>query len=384
MVFDVANMVSTGITGGVFVLYKVGELFCGAGGLALGAKNAKLIDTYGNEYGCRIVWANDMDHWACETYRYNIGAHVIEGRVEDLDFNELEPIDGLLFGFPCNDFSVVGEHKGFDGRYGPLYKYGVKAIEAHNPIWFLAENVSGIASANEGKAFVQILQDLSLAGRHGYRVTAHLYKFEEYGVPQMRHRVIVVGIRKDLGLTFRVPAPTTPQRFITAAEALEGVEKVKLNNERTRHSKRTVEMLKHIPPGGNAWHPNVPEELRLNVKNCRLSNIYRRLEPDKPAPTITARGGGGTHGYHWEEPRALTNRERARLQTFPDDFLFLGPKEEVRSQIGMAVPPRAAQVIVEAILKTLAGIEYEYVEAKWAVDHTNQVSLPLVMDGVVA
>lgn len=347
--------------------YRVGELFAGAGGLALGAKRARVTDMNGIDHSCRIVWANDSDHWACETYRRNIGGYVIEAPVQSLDFKMLEPIDALLFGFPCNDYSVVGEHKGLDGEYGPLYSYAVKAIDTHNPIWFLAENVSGLTSANEGRAFRTILNELTRAGAYGYNVVAHLYKFEEYGVPQMRHRIILVGIRRDLNLTFRVPAPTTPDRYVTAGEALAGVEMVKLNNERTRHSKRTVELLSHIPPGENAWYPGIPEHLRLNVKNCRLSHIYRRLHPDMPAPTVTARGGGGTHGYHWAEPRALTNRERARLQTFPDDFEFIGPKEAVRSQIGMAVPPKVAQLLIEAVLKTLAGIPYPSVEAHWSM-----------------
>ncbi|WP_224653695.1 DNA cytosine methyltransferase, partial [Escherichia coli] len=98
------------------------------------------------------------------------------------------------------------------------------------------------------------------------------------------------------------------------------------------------------------------------VKGARLSSIYKRLDPNKPAYTVTGSGGGGTHMYHWEEPRALTNRERARLQTFPDDFVFEGSKEEVRKQIGMAVPPEGAQIVFEAILKTFAGIDYDSVE----------------------
>lgn len=356
-------------------IYRVGELFCGAGGLAVAAKMARVVDSRGRTYRCRSVWANDIDHWACATYRHNIGGRVIEGPVQELDFEKLEPIDGLMFGFPCNDYSVVGEHKGLHGDYGPLYTYGVKALNVHKPLWFLAENVSGLSSANEGEAFIRILEDLKSAGP-GYKVTAHLYRFEDYGVPQMRHRVILVGFRADLDLTFRVPKPTTLGHPVTAAEALQGVENVRFNNEQTRHSKRTVKLLSYIPPGENAWYPGVPEELRLNVRGYHMSAIYRRLHPDRPAYTITAKGGGGTHGYHWKEPRALTNRERARLQTFPDDFEFLGPKEAVRSQIGMAVPPKGAQVIIEAILKTLAGVEYEWVEARWA-DSAVQSQLPL-------
>ena len=99
-------------------------------------------------------------------------------------------------------------------------------------------------------------------------------------------------------------------------------------------------MLSYIPAGENAWYLGIPEELRLNVKGARLSSIYKRFRIlPRPAYTVTGSGGGGTHMYHWEEHRALTNRERARLQTFPDDYLFMGSKEAVRKQIGMAVPP---------------------------------------------
>jgi DNA (cytosine-5)-methyltransferase 1 len=101
---------------------------------------------------------------------------------------------------------------------------------------------------------------------------------------------------------------------------------------------------------------------RLKCERARMSHIYKRLDADQPAYTVTGSGGGGTHVYHWEEHRALTNRERARLQGFPDKFEFQGSKEQVRKQIGMAVPPTGAKIIVEAILKTFAGIKYKYVE----------------------
>ena len=102
--------------------------------------------------------------------------------------------------------------------------------------------------------------------------------------------------------------------------------------------------------------------MRLKVNGAKLSNIYKRVDPNKPAYTVTGSGGGGTHMYHWEENRALTNRERARLQTFPDHFKFLGKKDSVRKQIGMAVPPVAASLIFEAILKTYAKINYDSVQ----------------------
>jgi DNA (cytosine-5)-methyltransferase 1 len=134
------------------------------------------------------------------------------------------------------------------------------------------------------------------------------------------------------------------------------------NNELTKQSPAVVERLKFIKPGENAFTANLPARLRLNVQGAKISQIYKRLDPAKPSYTVTGSGGGGTHVYHWDEDRALTNRERARLQTFPDDFVFSGSKESVRKQIGMAVPPKGAKVIFEAILKTFAGITYEHVE----------------------
>ena len=135
-------------------------------------------------------------------------------------------------------------------------------------------------------------------------------------------------------------------------------------NEATKQSKQVVERLKHIKPGENAFTADLPEELKLNVKGAKISQIYKRLDPNKPAYTVTGSGGGGTHIYHWDEPRALTNRERARLQTFPDDYEFMGNKESVRKQIGMAVPCLGAKIIFEAILKCFAGVEYESVDSK--------------------
>jgi DNA (cytosine-5)-methyltransferase 1 len=138
------------------------------------------------------------------------------------------------------------------------------------------------------------------------------------------------------------------------------------NNEKTSQSLAVIERLKRTKPGENAWNADLPQHLKLNVEKVRMSQIYRRLHPDKPSYTITGSGGGGTHGYHWAEPRALTNRERARLQTFPDDFVFEGSKESIRKQIGMAVSPVMAEIIFTAILKTFAGIQYEHSQPSWS------------------
>lgn len=351
------------------IVFELAELFCGPGGLGLGAVSASVTDGEGRKLRVKSVWANDIHEDSCRTYARNIhggnASAVICAPAEEIDFQKIPDFDALAFGFPCNDFSIVGEQKGFHGKYGPLYTYGVKAIDIHNPKWFIAENVGGLQSANKGSAFSRILEDLENAGK-GYRLTTHFYKLEEYGAPQYRHRIVIIGIRKDLGLEFKVPAPTTPNKHISAREALENppIAKDAPNNELTKQSKTVVERLRHIPPGENAWYKGIPQRLRLNVNGARMSQIYRRLHPDKPSYTVTGSGGGGTHGYHWRESRALTNRERARLQTFPDNFIFEGSKESARKQIGMAVPPKCAQVIIEAVLKTFAEVPYKSISPK--------------------
>ncbi len=348
------------------ISFKFGELFCGPGGLALGAVSAK-CETKNNIYKMSHVWANDYDVHSCKTYRRNIcpdnPKSVIYEDIRKLNIENLPSIDAFAYGFPCNDFSIVGEQKGFHGEYGPLYTHGIKVLNYFNPKFFLAENVGGITSANNGKVFEKIMFDLENAGPK-YEITVHLYKSEEYGVPQTRHRIIIIGIDKSLNLKFKVPAPTTALNPKTAREAFENppIPKNASNNEYTKQSDKVIERLEYIRPGENVWTADLPDHLKLNVKGAKLSQIYRRLHPDKPAYTITGSGGGGTHGYHWKESRALTNRERARIQSFPDNFIFEGPKENVRRQVGMAVPPKLSEIIFTAVLKTFAGISYPCIE----------------------
>jgi len=344
--------------------YKFGELFCGPGGLSLGAINAKL--RYNKIlYSIKHTWASDYDSDSCNTYINNIcpsnPSSVICDDVKKIDIDKLGEIDGFAYGFPCNDFSIVGEQNGMAGRFGALYTYGIKVIDNYNPLFFVAENVGGLRSANTGGAFKIILNDLAKSGE-GYNLNVHLYKAEEYGVPQARHRIIIVGFKKSSGLIFKAPLPTHQNRYITSKNALTKppIKNDVANNEMTQQSKDVIERLRYIKPGENAWTAKIPKHLQLNVKKTRLSHIYKRLDPTKPAYTITGSGGGGTHVYHWEENRALTNRERARLQTFPDEFVFYGNKESVRKQIGMAVPPKLSQVVFEAILMTIAGKSYPH------------------------
>lgn len=340
--------------------FRLGELFCGPGGIAHGAMTAKIEKT---DFRIRHRWATDYDRDTCRTYTRNICPEnpdsVLCRDIRGLDIGKMGQVDALAFGFPCNDYSIVGEQKGMDGVYGPLYTYCVSALRKHKPKWFLAENVGGLRNANDGNAFRHVLSELRDSG---YRLTPHLYKFEEYGVPQARHRIIIIGVADHLDVEFKVPSPASHARM-TCKAAIESppIAPDAPNHERTAQSRVVVERLKHIRPGENAFTAKLPKELQLNVLGAKISQIYKRLDPNKPAYTVTGSGGGGTHIYHWDEPRALTNRERARLQTFPDDYVFEGSKESVRKQIGMAVPCMGARIILEALLRSFAGIEYEAV-----------------------
>ena len=224
----------------------------------------------------------------------------------------------------------------------------------------MAEIVSGLQSADRGSTFSLILKELRAAG---YVVTPHLFKFEEYGVPQARHRIIIVGIHKNESVEFRVPS-TAPYAGLdnSCRSAIENppIPPEAPNHELTKQSATVVRRLKYIKPGENAFNADLPKDLQIKT-TTKISQIYKRLSPDKPSYTVTGSGGGGTQIYHWKEPRALTNRERARLQTFPDSFVFCGSKESVRRQIGMAVPCAGARVIFEAVIKTFANSKYDWI-----------------------
>jgi DNA (cytosine-5)-methyltransferase 1 len=222
-------------------------------------------------------------------------------------------------------------------------------IKAKTPKVFVAENVKGLRSANHGEAFPLIFKEL-WSIPPGYNVSAKLYNFADYGVPQHRERLIMVGIRSDLKLNCEHPEPTHgPGRlpYVTSGQALAGVEKVIANNSFHKCSAKVQAMLEQIPEGGN--FSSLPKSHPLYIVGL-LSSCYRRLHRDKVSPTIIGSGGGGSLGYHFKEPRPLTNRERARLQSFPDDFIFNGSITSVRKQIGNAVPPEGIRPLARCLL----------------------------------
>lgn len=322
---------------------KVISLFSGCGGLDLGFESQ----------GYETVWANDINEWAVKTFKKNFGDIISQENIEDINpytNKSIPDCDLILGGFPCQDFSVIWKQPGLHGKRGNLYKSFLRFIDAKKPKAFVAENVKGLLSANNKQAIEQIVKDFESIAP-GYVVKIQLYNFAEYGVPQFRERVLIVGVRVDTGFEFFHPSPQFgPEHkypYVTAGEALKGAEKVPYNNEKMNIAPKTIEMLKLIPEGGN--FTSIPKDSPLYVKGM-ISHVYRRIKLDEPSRTIIAAGGGGTWGYHYPEPRPLTNRERARLQSFPDNFIFEGSNAEVRRQIGNAVPPKGVEAVAKALL----------------------------------
>lgn len=321
------------------------SLFSGCGGMDLGFHQA----------GFNIKWANDIEQRACETYAKNIGNHIVCGDITQMDYSQIPDADLILGGFPCQDFSMIWKRGGITTDRGNLYQNFVEIVSQKQPLMFVAENVKGILTANKKKAIQQIIKDFSETGDYGYNTTAHLINFADYGVAQLRERVLIIGVRKDLDAFFDIPAPTRDSNnYLSSKEALKGVNKVKYNNEHQNIQPNTIEKLKLIPPGGN--FTDIPKSSPHYVKGM-ISHVYRRLHPNKPSTTIIAAGGGGTWGYHFDEPRPLTNRERARLFGYPDDFVFEGTISEVRKQIGNSVPPSGILPFAQHIKTFLESIK---------------------------
>ena len=355
---------------------KIAELFCGAGGFAEGAKEA----------GFKHIWGVDNDKDACKSFEDNQGCKSYCEDIEDFSkpsrLKEIKEdhgdIDGLLFGFPCNDFSLVGKNEKMEGKFGGLYKYACKVLNFFEPDFFVAENVTALGKKLKFNSseqllvkdifdkeklqnqnyqnFKKIMGDLANCTVNGYRIYADNYKFEEYGVPQTRHRIILVGFREDYfnknKINFEKPKKIEGD-FVTCKKALDKIPKWATHQEKTKHDDKVIRRLQKTAEGKNVWDLGDDEDGLPGVKKARMSHIYKRLDSSKPAYTVTGSGGGGTHVYHYKEDRALTNRERARLQTFPDKYNFKGGKESVRRQIGMAVPVDGAKIIMREVKKAL-------------------------------
>jgi DNA (cytosine-5)-methyltransferase 1 len=308
---------------------KVISLFSGAGGLDLGLIQA----------GHDIVWANDNDSDCVETYRKNIGHHIIQGDVSTIDIKSVPDADVLVGGWPCQGFSQANRHRHVDDLRNRLYEEFKRFLAAKRPKYFLGENVRGILSLGGGIVIDQILKEFQ---ELGYRVEYKLLNLADFGVPQKRFRVIFAGTRMGIpeNARFEFPGPThskegslTLSKWVSISEALSGIPEPSSNELLLNH---------------------VYSKYKLNGRNF---TGHRFVNPDMPSPTLLARGdgkGGVCAGAHPSNTRRMTIRESAIIQTFPLDFEFVGSLGSGYRQVGNAVPVLFAKVLGTALSKSEA------------------------------
>ena len=344
--------------------FKIFSTFTGAGGLDIGFHgDFDFLGKYFPKLPFSTEYALEYNKDAINSLEKNkkyftntklLHKDITENIEKELLKYKPKEYDIFLGGFPCVTFSVVGKQEGLkNDKDGQLYESFAKYVERLQPKVFIAENVKGILSANKGEAVKIIKKRFEL---DGYRLKIFLVNFADFGVPQLRERVLFIGIRNDIKTEFIPPEFTHKNNHITSKEAFKYLPKNCVHTQHLKVSDKVVERLKLIPQGKNF---KSVENTPYAIKGL-MSNIYRRLHEDEPAYTVIASGGGGTWGYHFKEHRPLTNRERARLQSFPDDYNFQGSTTEVRRQIGNAVPPVGIYPFAERIACLLKGETPQY------------------------
>ena len=344
--------------------FKIFSTFTGAGGLDIGFHgDFDFLGRYFPKLPFTTEYALEYNKDAINSLKKNkkyftntklLHKDITENIEKELLKYKPKEYDVFLGGFPCVTFSVVGKQEGLkNDKDGQLYESFAKYVERLQPKVFIAENVKGILSANKGEAVKIIKKRFEL---DGYKLKIFLVNFADFGVPQLRERVLFIGIRNDIKTEFIPPEFTHKNNHITSKEAFKYLPKNCIHTQHLKVSDKVVERLKLIPQGKNF---KAVENTPYAIKGL-MSNIYRRLHEDEPAYTVIASGGGGTWGYHFKEHRPLTNRERARLQSFPDDYNFQGSTTEVRRQIGNAVPPVGIYPFAERIACLLKGETPQY------------------------
>jgi DNA (cytosine-5)-methyltransferase 1 len=270
-----------------------------------------------------IIWANEINHAACETYKANIGNHIIEGDINNVIDHLPAYADVVIGGFPCQDISINGKMLGISGKRSGLYTAIVEAVKRIQPKVFVAENVGGLLLKQNESSLQKILEDFNGLG---YNVPhPEVYNASDYGVPQTRERVFIVGTRKDLPEF--TPPQTTQDRPITAKEAIGDLEALDKDRE-----------FSHI------W----------SLANVSGEQGNRRLIADRPGYTIRAECHGNIQ-FHYALPRRISMREAARIQSFPDSFRFHSKLRETERQIGNAVPPVLAWHVAKAVETLIEG-----------------------------
>lgn len=292
---------------------KVVSLFSGAGGLDLGLAQA----------GHQIIWANDFDDDCVATYGKNIGSHIEGGSIEQIPSELIPQCDVVVGGFPCQGFSQANRLRFAEDERNKLYLEFLRIVRDLQPRWFLAENVRGILSLNGGAAIKMIEEDFAKAG---YRVQKKLFNTADYGVPQTRMRVIIAGTRSDLPRSsdYVYPEPTHDKKerngllpWVTISDALKKIPE---------------------PENSDGILNHVFSQYKVTNRNF---TGHRTTNPDKPSPTILARGngkGGVCAIQHPRNHRRMSIREQATVQTFPIDFEFCGKMNSCYRQVGNAVP----------------------------------------------
>lgn len=316
---------------------KAITLFSGSGGLDLGFLKTKKID---------IQLANDFNFWACESYKNNIGDHIICGDIRDL--TDIPKTDIVIGGPPCQGFSSANPKRGFDDPRNMMFKEYARIISESQPKVFLMENVSGMVTMQKGEAFKLIKNELR---SKGYKIYWKLLNSRDYGVPQSRKRVFIVGVRDDIEEEFSFPKPTVKDEKYTPVISVlnKSIKEGDKNHSISKLTELNMLRLESIPPGGSM--KDVPEELQ---NNSDLKRSMRRLHPAKPSHTIVH--NNCDHYYHPIENRRITIREMARIQGYPDSYVFHGSKSEQSRQVGNSVPVglgyAMAKQIVSFIEKT--------------------------------
>jgi DNA (cytosine-5)-methyltransferase 1 len=316
--------------------FRVVSLFSGAGGFDLG-----LLQT-----GLEVVWANDNDPDAVATYRKNLGPHIVLGDITQIPSSDIPDCDVVVGGFPCQGFSQANLLRFEEDDRNRLYLEFKRVVSDKRPYYFLAENVRGILSLGQGKAIRRIERDFA---KCGYRVKKQLFNMADFGVPQNRWRVIIAGTRRDLpeNADFQFPFATHARRGVAPLLTLDRWITV-------------GEALANIPEP--AEKHDLPNHIysKYKVTNRNFTG-HRTTDPNKPCPTILARGngkGGVCAIQHPLNHRRLSVRESAAIQTFPLHFEFAGKMNSCYRQVGNAVPVLFARRLGERLCERDSALRH--------------------------
>lgn len=329
--------------------YSVLELFAGAGGLALGLEKA----------GLKCVALNEIDKWACDTLKKNRpNWNILEGDIKNFDFSEYKnQIDVVTGGFPCQAFSYAGKKLGLNDTRGTLFYEFARVVNEVKPKILIGENVKGLLSHEKGKTLEGMI---SVLDEIGYNVISpQVLKAINYKVPQKRERLILIGIRKDIDLKYEYPQPY--EKIYNLSDALKKGELFKSDvpkSKGTSYPKHKKDVLDLVPQKGY-WR-DLPLDIQKEYmqKSFYLgggkTGMARRIGWDEPCLTLTCSPAQKqTERCHPEETRPFTVREYARIQTFPDDWAFIGSISQQYKQIGNAVPVNLAKEIGYSVVKFL-------------------------------